>query len=126
MNNFAKAIPDEDARAAVAYFAALQPKGWTKVVEADTVPKTFVGQGNMRFVSENGGKEPIGSRIIEIPENAELTERLRDPRSGFIAYVPKGSVRKGEALVTTAAAAKRLPAPSAMVKGLKVLGMCRG
>ncbi len=28
---------------------------------------------------------------------------LRNPRSGFIAYVPTGSVKKGEALVTTGA-----------------------
>ena len=45
--------------------------------------------------------EPIGVRIIETPENVERTTRLRDPHSGFIAYVPVGSVKKGEALVTT-------------------------
>ena len=28
---------------------------------------------------------------------------LRDPRSGFIAYVPLGSIKKGESLVTTGA-----------------------
>ncbi len=31
--------------------------------------------------------------------NAHDTELLRNPRSGFIAYVPPGSVEKGEALV---------------------------
>ena len=31
----------------------------------------------------------------------------RDPRLGFIAFVPKGSIAKGKALATTAAAAKR-------------------
>src|SRR5262249_33675292 len=35
----------------------------------------------------------------ETPENPERTEILRDPRSGFIAYAPTGSVKKGEALV---------------------------
>jgi len=40
-------------------------------------------------------------RIIETPENVEFTETLRNPRSGFIAYVPEGSIKKGEALVTT-------------------------
>src|SRR5262249_58046967 len=29
------------------------------------------------------------------------TEILRDPRSSFIAYVPQGSLKKGEALVKT-------------------------
>jgi cytochrome c553 len=50
---------------------------------------------------EGNESEPIGLRIIETPENVEHTEVLRDPRSGFIAYVPPGSVKKGESLVTT-------------------------
>jgi cytochrome c553 len=37
-------------------------------------------------------------RIVETPANAERTD-LRDPRSGFIAYAPVGSIKKGEALV---------------------------
>ena len=49
---------------------------------------------------EGNEKEPIGNRIIEVPVNAEATEVLRDPHSGFIAYVPVGAVKKGEALVT--------------------------
>ena len=44
-------------------------------------------------------REPIGMRIVETPENPERTEILRDPRSGFIAYAPIGSIKKGEALV---------------------------
>jgi cytochrome c553 len=53
--------------------------------------------------------EPIGERIIETPESTHATEFLRNPRSGFIAYVPPGSLKKGEALVmngVTAAGAK--------------------
>ena len=38
-------------------------------------------------------------RIIEVPVNTERTEVLRDGKSGFISYVPIGSVKKGEALV---------------------------
>jgi cytochrome c553 len=47
------------------------------------------------------GTEPLGQRIIETPVNAEHTEYLRDPHSSFLAYVPPGSVKKGEILVTT-------------------------
>ena len=46
--------------------------------------------------------EPIGQRIVETPENLERTE-LRDDHSGFIAYVPVGSIKKGQALATGAA-----------------------
>jgi cytochrome c553 len=45
--------------------------------------------------------EPLGRRIIETPKNAERTELLRDPRSGFIAYVPAGAVARGAELATT-------------------------
>jgi cytochrome c553 len=46
-------------------------------------------------------KEPIGQRIIETPQDPEGTEMLRNPRSGFVAYVPVGSIEKGKNLVST-------------------------
>jgi hypothetical protein len=45
-----------------------------------------------------GGTEPIGRRILEILADPFRTE-IRDPHSGFIAYVPPGSIARGEALV---------------------------
>jgi cytochrome c553 len=56
----------------------------------------------MLVVSEPGATESIGRRIIETPEDLERTE-LRDAASGFVAYVPVGSIAKGEALVAGAA-----------------------
>jgi cytochrome c553 len=73
---------------------------WIKVVETATVPKTRIA-GGMFLKLEGSDTEPIGQRIIETPEDVERTEVLRDPRSGFTAYVPVGSVKKGETLVTT-------------------------
>jgi len=73
---------------------------WIKVVETNTVPKTRNANG--MFLVEGNEKEPLGKRILETPENAEATEVLRDPHSGFFAYVPPGSIKKGEALVTKA------------------------
>jgi cytochrome c553 len=75
---------------------------WIKVVEASSVPKTRIA-GGMYLTLEGNEKEPLGQRIIETPVDAEGTEVLRNPRSGFIAYVPAGSVKKGEALVTKGA-----------------------
>jgi cytochrome c553 len=57
----------------------------------------------MFLTLEGNEKEPLGQRIIETPVDAEGTEVLRNPRSGFIAYVPTGSIKKGEALVTNGA-----------------------
>src|ERR1700722_18363012 len=99
----AATITDDDARAAADYFASLKPRPWIRVVEADTVPKTYIGKGNKRLAFPDGGSEPIGARIIEIPEDEDIVLN-RDPRSGFVAYVPKGSLAKGEALVMTGGA----------------------
>lgn len=99
MIDIAKAISDEDVRAAGEYFAALKPGVWTKVVETDSVPKSYVGPGAMRFAVPGGGTEPIGNRIIVLPQDAARAQS-RDPHSGFIDYVPPGSIAKGKALVT--------------------------
>jgi cytochrome c553 len=102
MTTIAKAISEEDVHAAADYFAALKPRPWIRVVETDTVPKTYVGPGNKRLRLPGGATEPIGNRIIEIAEDEEVVLN-RDPRSGFIALVPKGSIAKGQVLVTTGA-----------------------
>ena len=97
MDLIAKAMTDQEIRDVAQYFAALKPRPFTTVREAATVPKTFVGQGRMRFVDPAGGTEPIGKRIITLPDDQERA-RHRDPNSGFIAYVPPGSIARGRAL----------------------------
>jgi cytochrome c553 len=99
MVKLAKSASDEDVKAAAAYFSSIPLKPWIRVVEVDQVPKTKP-EGGMMVVIDGGGSEPIGDRVIEVSENLERTE-LRDPTSGFIAYVPKGSLEKGKLLVTT-------------------------
>jgi cytochrome c553 len=93
----AKAMTDAEIKDAAEYFGSMPWTAWIRVVEATNVPKTRV-QGGLFLALEGGEKEPIGARIIEVPEDTEATETLRNPRSGFIAYVPEGSVRKGEAV----------------------------
>src|SRR5580692_4817897 len=100
MPDIAQALSDADVQAAAAYFTSLAARPWVHVVETDTVPKTYVNPGNMRLALPNGGTEPIGSRIVELPEN-EAAAVARDPRSGFVAYAPPGSIAKGQALVAT-------------------------
>ena len=98
----AKAMTDDEVKAAADYFGAMKWTPWIKVVETESVPKTRISVG-MFLPLEGGGKEPIGQRIIEVPKDTNATEVLRNPRSGFIAYVPVGSIEKGKALVTTGA-----------------------
>jgi len=100
MNDMTKNLSDEDARQASEWFAALKPKVWQPVVETDRVPKTFINIHLMRMPLPGAGDEPLGDRIIELPQDISRAES-RDPHSGFIAYVPKGSLAKGKEFVTT-------------------------
>jgi len=97
MIQYAKLLTPEELKEAAEYFGAMPWTPWVRVVETSTVPK-MVSRGGIWIPVEGGEKEPIGTRIIETPENPERTEILRDPRSGFIAYAPMGSIKKGEAL----------------------------
>lgn len=102
----AKAASDEEVTAAAEYFAGLKPMPWIKVIETPSVPRTRVA-GWMLVAVEPIVLEPIGPRIIEMPLDLERTE-LRDARSGFVAYVPPGSIGQGERLVVTGAGGKTI------------------
>ena len=122
----AKVLTDADVKAAAEYYAALKPRiGYNKVIETETVAKSYVGPGGMRFATPDGGTEPIGNRIIVLPEDP-LRAELRDPKSGFIDYVPVGSIKKGEALATTGDAGKTIPCAICHGQNLKGLGEIPG
>ena len=120
MLSLSKDINDEEVRAAAEYFSALKPKSNIRVVETDTVPKTFVA-GWFLAAMKTGETEPIGQRIIEVPEELERFEH-RDTRARFIAYVPLGSVTKGAELVTTGGSGKTLQCAICHGRELKGLG----
>ena len=106
MGPIARAVSDEDVQQAADYFAALTPRSFVRVIETATPPKTYVSaDARHRRMLPNGGTEPIGRRIIQIPEDPMQTT-LRNPHSGFIAYVPPGSVTRGADLVKTGGSGK--------------------
>jgi len=98
MADLARAMTDEEMTEAAEYFAAITWSPRVKVVETSLVPKTRI-VGNLFLATEEERTEPIAGRIIEVPEDEERSETLRDPRAGFIAYVPEGSVARGRGLV---------------------------
>ena len=99
MVDTARAITNQEIEAAAAYFSALRPRSAIKIVEAANAPKTRVVDWHLA-VDSTAGTEPLGQRIIEVPENLEQFER-RDGRSRWVAYVPLGSVQRGHELVTS-------------------------
>jgi cytochrome c553 len=99
MTTTSKGITDAEIATAAAYFAAQKPREAIKVVEADAVPKTQPTGWHLAVAPE-GRTEPIGQRIIEVPENLAYFSG-RDGRAKFVAYVPPGTLKKGEELVAT-------------------------
>jgi cytochrome c553 len=104
MVGLASKTDDHEVRAAADYFSSLRPSPWIRVVETKTAPNTRA-EGWMLVPVP--GREPIGERIIETAENLEQTE-LRNDDSGFLAYVPAGSIAKGKVLVA-AGGGKTIP-----------------
>jgi cytochrome c553 len=92
-------MTDDEIKEAATYFASMKWTPWITVRESATVPRTRLA-GNVFLPLPGTDTEPIGNRIIEAPIDVERFE-LRDPRSGFIAYVPPGSLKKGAALVAS-------------------------
>jgi cytochrome c553 len=112
---------NEQVLAAARYFSSLKPREWIRVVEASAVPKSYVSPDTlMRLPLPGGGIEPLGSRIVELPESA-LGLVNRDAHSGYVAYVPKGSLAAGEALVTKGGPGKTLACASC--HGPKLAGL---
>lgn len=101
MAAMARNLTPDEARAAAEYFGSMRFKPWVSVIESGDVP-TFTATVNGLFLKADGNEtQPLGRRIIELPESTYETNMLRNPRSGMVAYAPIGSIRRGETLVTT-------------------------
>jgi cytochrome c553 len=97
MISTAKSATDEEIKAAALYFSSLKPRANMRVVESATAPQTFVA-GWFLAAKNTADREPLGRRIIEVPEDLEQFES-RDSHATFVAYVPPGSLKRGEELV---------------------------
>lgn len=92
-----KELTEDEMREAANYFSRLKPRPTVVVKESATAPK-LVNRGLFVSASEDGSQEELGDRIVEVPEDLERFEVLRDERVQFLAYVPPGSVKKGMTL----------------------------
>ena len=96
----AKALTPHEAQQAAEYFHSIPESSKIRVVESATAPVTHPGPHTVQLIDAYAAPEPIGTRIVEVAENVERT-KLRDPSSGFIAYVPPGSLARGKALIAS-------------------------
>jgi cytochrome c553 len=94
----AKGMSDDEMKESAGYFASVAWRTHVKVVETRLVPKTKI-QGELFIPQSDKLTEPIGDRIVETPTNTEENNTLRSAHGTWTAYVPVGSIKKGEDLV---------------------------
>jgi cytochrome c553 len=96
----AKAVSAADLAAAAQYFSQLRFTSHFHVVESDTAPKTRIGGVSLYTRIPGAGSELLGARIVEVPSDTWQWQ-LGNPHADFTAYVPKGSIARGEKLVAS-------------------------
>lgn len=99
MIDIAKALTADEVKVAATYFSSIPFTPGVTVQETTIVFETRLANGWFVSAGFLGKIEPIGDRIVEVPEKTDNTEKLRDPRAAFFAGVPLGSLERGEQLV---------------------------
>lgn len=107
MRTVAMTLDPADIAAAAKYFSGLKFKSSETIVETQTIPAMVQG-GFVYRRAPNGPAQPLGDRIIEVPDDFDRFE-LRDPTMRYTAYVPPGAVARGQALALTGGEGRTQP-----------------
>ena len=92
----AEGATDDEVREAAEYFSSLKPRQRTRVVERKSIPRVEPVLG-IHAMARGGGTEVLGNRLIEAPLDIARHDH-RDPYLGYVAYVPVGSIARGQML----------------------------
>jgi cytochrome c553 len=88
---------EAEVKSAAEYFSKQQLKARATVVEGARVPRTHAA--GWVYVADPG-TEPIGARLLELAPDITRHER-RDDEMRYVAYVPPGSISRGESIART-------------------------
>lgn len=95
----AESVASAEAAIAAGYLTGLRMTRRVEVIETASVPMMHVASW-LYVPTEGVGSEPLGQRIIEVVIDQQRHE-LRDAKSGFVAYVPPGSIARGRDIVAS-------------------------
>ncbi|HEX5075390.1 MAG TPA: c-type cytochrome [Gemmatimonadaceae bacterium] len=109
-----------EVKDAARYFSRLGPRQRARVVEAERIPRVKPGTG-LYFLADEGGEEPLGERLIEVATDAERHE-LHDARVEYVAYVPPGSIARGQELAKRGVPGAKSMTACASCHGSKLRG----
>lgn len=96
----AAALSDEEARAVAEFWSTQRGGPHVRLIETERAPPTRL-HGNLFVRTSEELTEPLVDRIVEVPEDLTRSGGLDDPRSGYVAYVPVGSIDQGRTIVRT-------------------------
>jgi cytochrome c553 len=116
MIQLAAHVTADEVAAAAVYFSRQRPISRVRVLQSDVVPRSRV-VGWVYAAVPNAGDEPLGERMMEFAPDPERHE-LRDDRMQYVAYVPRGSVKRGQAIALKPAS----PTACASCHGKKLKG----
>ena len=112
---------DTEMQAAADYFASVTPRKWITVIEAGTVPRTYIASW-LHVALKGGGSEPLGLRILEMPKDDLGIDRLRGrPRIGLgiaISNAPNGGMTARDSLLMYLLAVLPAEKPSHVPAGM--------
>ena len=117
---YAKAMTEDEIKETAKYYGAIPFASRVKVIESKTVPKTRLVAAGLYFPMEGNEMEPLRDRLIEMPETGEAFI-YKNPRAKAIAYVPPGSINRGERLVSSGGGGKTVQC--SICHGADLLGL---
>jgi len=100
MSIIASSLTDKEIEEVAKYFSSIPFKPLVKVIESNTAPQVRMSMNGLMLPLDQPFVK-LDDYIIEVPEFPQRTAISRDPRVGFLTYVPIGSINKGESLVLT-------------------------
>ena len=118
----AAAMTADEWKQAAEYFGAIKYIPKNKVVETTMIPKVAPNANGLFLKSAGNDRVPLGNRLIETPDDPDDAQILRNPRSPFTAYVPPGTLTKGERLATTGGNGRTVRCDVCHGPGLRGLG----
>jgi cytochrome c553 len=96
MQLIADSVTDAELDEAARYFARVRARRASRVIEADSIPKTMPLNG-LSMVLPGHEREALGDRVVEATLDLRRHE-LHDPMAEYVAYVPRGSIARGRTL----------------------------
>jgi cytochrome c553 len=100
----AKGLTRDEMAEVAAYYASMRAtQTYERVVESASAPKVWSDSTGAVFAlaAPNDGNELLSHRIVEVPQDTIQADVYVNPHAIYIAYVPEGSIARGEVLATT-------------------------